>query len=100
MNKVYGCGLKVDKSYGPICEGQANKHPLYYRKIGGVIKNDYVLWLQNRLCELGYILTKDRKFGPETKRIVGQFKIDRGLVNKKGKPDYCVGPNTVKELLR
>ncbi len=93
MNKVYRCGLVQDGSYGPDSQKKANKHQLYYRLI--TIKNDYVLWLQNRLCELGYKVAKDRSFGPKMKRAVRQFQKDRGL-----KVDGYVGANTVKELLR
>lgn len=94
MNRVYNCGLAVDGSYGPICQNVANKHQLYYRLIG-VIKNDYVLWLQNRLCELGYPVSQDKSFGPKTRSAVKQFQKDRGL-----KVDGYVGANTVKELLK
>ena len=94
MNKVYKCGLAEDGSYGPLSQGQSNKHQLYYRLIG-VIKNDYVLWLQNRLCELRYTVDKDRKFGPKMKKTVEKFQADRGL-----KVDGFVGANTVRELLR
>lgn len=93
MNKVYKCGLALDSNYGPDCEKKANKYYLYYRLI--TIKNDYVLWLQNRLCELGYTVKKDRSYGPKTKKAVEQFQKDRGL-----KKDGKVGANTVKELLK
>lgn len=93
MNKVYKCKLAVDSNFGPDCEKKANKYYLRYRLI--TIKNDYVLWLQNRLCELGYKVEKDRSFGPKTKKAVEQFQEDRGL-----KKDGKVGANTVKELLK
>ena len=93
MNKVYKCGLEVDSSFGPISQDMANEHYLYYRLI--TIKNDYVLWLQNRLCKLGYKVEKDRSYGPKTKKAVEQFQKDRGL-----KVDGKVGANTVKELLK
>lgn len=93
MNRVYKCGLAVDSNFGPDCEKKANKYYLRYRLI--TIKNDYVLWLQNRLCELGYKVAKDRSFGPKTKEAVEQFQVDRGL-----KKDGKVGANTVKELLK
>ena len=93
MNKVYKCKLDEDSNFGPDCENKANKYYLRYRLI--TIKNDYVLWLQNRLCELGYKVAKDRSYGPKTKEAVKQFQEDRGL-----KKDGKVGANTVKELLK
>lgn len=93
MNKVYKCKLDEDSNFGPGCEKKANKYQLYYRLI--TIKNDYVLWLQNRLCELGYKVEKDRSFGPKMRKAVKQFQKDRGL-----KEDGYVGANTVKELLK
>lgn len=94
MNKVYKSKLAEDGSYGPLSQKQANKHPLYFRLVG-VIKNDYVLWLQNRLCELGYKVDKDRSFGPKMKEAVKKFQADRGLDS-----DGSVGANTVRELLK
>lgn len=94
MNKVYKCGLDEDSNFGPDCEKKSNKHQLYYRRLF-VMKNDHVLWLQNRLYELGYKIDRDRKFGPKTKQVVEQFQRDRRLDD-----DGYVGTNTTKELLK
>ncbi len=94
MNKVYKCGLDEDSNFGPDCEKKSNKHQLYYRKLF-IMKNDHVLWLQNRLYELGYKIDRDRKFGPKTKEVVKQFQRDRKLDD-----DSYVGTDTTKELLK
>lgn len=94
MNKVYKCGLDLDSNFGPDCEKKSNKHQLYYRKLF-IMKNDHVLWLQNRLYELGYKIERDRKFGPKTKEAVKQFQRDRKLDD-----DGYVGTDTTKELLK
>lgn len=94
MNKTYKCGLDEDSNFGPDCEKKSNKYQLYYRKLF-VIKNDHVLWLQNRLYELGYKIDRDRKFGPKTKQVVEQFQRDRKIDD-----DGYVGTDTTKELLR
>lgn len=94
MNRVYNCGLDEDSNFGPDCEKKSNKHQLYYRKLF-IMKNDHVLWLQNRLYELGYKIDRDRKFGPKTKQVVKQFQKDRKLDD-----DGYVGTDTTKELLK
>ena len=96
MNKVYKCGLAVDGSYGPLCKIQANKHQLYKKKLVALrIRNDYVIWLQRRLKELGYKISVDGSFWKETDAVVRQFQKDRRL-----KVDGYVGANTVRELLK
>lgn len=96
MNNVYKSGLVVDGSYGPLCKIQANKHQLYKKKLVALrIRNDYVVWLQRRLKELGYNIVVDGSFWKDTDKIVRQFQRDRGL-----KVDGYVGANTVRELLK
>lgn len=94
MNKVYKCKLDEDSNFGPDCEKKSNKYQLYYRRLF-IMKNDHVLWLQNRLYELGYKIDRDRKFGPKTKEVVKQFQRDRKLDD-----DGYVGTDTTKELLK
>lgn len=96
MNRVYKAGLIVDGSYGVLSQNCANKHQLYKKKLVGLrIRNDYVLWLQRRLKELGYKLEVDGSFWKETDAVVRQFQKDRGL-----KIDGYVGAKTVEELLK
>lgn len=96
MNKVYGCGLAVDGSYGPASRAAANKHQLYKKKLVGLrIRNDYVRWLQNRLNELGYHLAVDGSFWTDTSNAVKSFQRSRGI-----KVDGYVGQNTVAQLLK
>lgn len=96
MNKVYNCKLEVDGSYGKKSQEAANKHPLYKKALVVLrIRNDYVVWLQNRLKELGYNISVDGSFWKDTDKVVRQFQRDRGL-----KVDGKVGANTVRELLK
>lgn len=95
-NKVYGSKLEVNCSFDLACEKHADKHQLYKKKLVVLrIRNDYVLWLQRRVKELGYKITVDGSFWTETDKVVRQFQKDRGL-----KVDGYVGKNTVKELLK
>lgn len=95
MNKVYGCKLSVDGSFGPLSQAQANKHYLYKKAIAGLrIRNDYVRWLQNRLKELGYKISVDGSFWNDTDKVVRQFQKEHGLT-----VDGKVGANTIKKLL-
>jgi len=97
MNEVYHSGLEVDGKYGPACKIQANKHYLYKKKLVALrIRNDYVLWVQKRLKELGYYTGKlDGSYWSETDKAVRQFQRDRHLT-----VDGKVGANTVGELLK
>ena len=96
MNRVYNCGLDVDGSYGPISRKMANKYHLYKKAFVGMrIRNDYVVWLQRRLKELGYKIVVDGSFWKDTDAVVRQFQRDRGLT-----VDGSVGANTVAELLK
>ena len=49
--------------------------------------------LQNQLRQLGYSISIDGIFGPQTKEIVRSFQQSRGLI-----PDGVVGPETTREL--
>ena len=59
------------------------------------IRNDYVMWLQRRLKELGYNIEVDGSFWKDTDKVVRQFQKDRGLT-----VDGSVGAKTVEELLK
>lgn len=96
MNKVYGCGLDEDNSYGPDSKAKANKHYLYYKK--PTIKNDHVKFIQNRLIGKGFSCGEkgaDGSYGPATKNAVKAFQKANGL-----KDDGYVGAKTTELLLK
>jgi len=75
----------------------------YERNVGGVVpgavqtvalrigdrRRSRVTYLQERLNEIGYNVTVDGDFGPETKRQIQNFQIDNGLT-----ADGVVGEET------
>lgn len=93
MNKCYKCGLAEDNSYGPDSKAKANKYYLHYKL--PTIKNDHVLFIQERLCEKGYKTAKDKSFGPDMYKKVRQFQKDNNLT-----VDGYVGAKTTELLLK
>lgn len=93
VNKVYGENLVLDSCFGPDCESKALKHYLYYRS--NIINNDYVLLFQKLMNEKGYKLEKDGMFGPDCQAKTKSLQKKNGLDQ-----DGCVGPDTIKLLLK
>lgn len=93
MNKCYNCGLAEDNSYGSDSKAKANKYYLRYKL--PTIKNDHVLFIQERLCEKGYKTAKDKSFGPDMYKKVCQFQKDNNLT-----VDGYVGAKTTEFLLK
>ena len=89
MNEQWNCGLEVDGSFGPMCTKEGNKHQLYY----GVNAPIMVKWLQTRLKELGYDISVDASFGPDTRQKVKNFQKSKHL-----SVDGYVGSATYKAL--
>ena len=89
MNEQWNCGLAVDGSFGPLTTKACNEHQLHYLVKAPIM----VKWLQNRLNELGYKLSIDGSFGPDTRTKVKDFQKKMHL-----KVDGWVGPATYKEL--
>lgn len=93
MNKVYGCGLAEDNSFGPDSKSKANKYYLHYKI--PTIKNDHVKFIQEQLCRHGYRVEVDRSFGPDCEAKIKQFQKDHGLT-----VDGYVGAKTTELLLK
>lgn len=89
MNEQWNCGLAVDGSFGPLTTKACNEHQLHYLVKAPIM----VKWLQNRLNELGYKLSIDGSFGPDTRTKVKDFQKKMHL-----KVDGWVGPATYKAL--
>ena len=89
LNKQWNCGLEVDGHFGTKTSEACSKHNL--KK--GIKAEIMVKWLQNRLKELGYSLSIDGSFGPDTKKKVELFQKANHLGI-----DGIVGKNTYKAL--
>ena len=89
MNEQWNCGLDVDGHFGPMCVKEAYKHQLTYNCNAPIM----VKWLQTRLKELGYSISIDGSFGPDTKKKVIDFQKKKRL-----NPDGIVGSATYKAL--
>ena len=94
MNKVYGCGLAEDNSFGPDSKAKANKYYLHFIKYN-TIKNSHVRFVQEQLCRHGYIVDIDGSFGPDCEKKTKQFQKDHGLT-----VDGYVGAKTTEVLLK
>lgn len=93
MNEVYGEDLELDGYFGPLCEQAALRHYLYYRS--PIIKNEYVLFFQQLMCDKGYKLEKDSMFGPDCEDKTTQLQKKYNLT-----VDGCAGAEVMKILLR
>ena len=93
MSKTYKCGLVEDNSYGPDSRAKANKYYLLFKL--PTIKNDHVKFIQERLCEHGFITAIDGSYGPHSDKQVRAFQKAKGL-----KVDGLVGENTTDILLK
>lgn len=99
MNSVYGCGLAVDNSFGPVSQKVASKYQLFWKQ--KQIHNNYVKWVQHRLNLLGFkgkygqALAEDGYFGENTDWAVHEYQKARNIT-----ADGYVGLNTVTWLLK
>ncbi len=86
LNEQWNCGLAVDNKFGPKTTEACSKHNLYK----GIKASIMVVWLQTRLRDLGYNLTIDGHFGPDTKKKVEQFQEAKhlGIDGQVGKATY------------
>lgn len=90
LNEQWHCGLATDGKFGPKTSAACSKHNLYK----GIKAPVMVKWLQNSLKELGYSLTVDGSFGPDTKKKVQEFQKKKHLG-----VDGIVGKATYKALV-
>lgn len=75
MNKVYGCRLAEDNSFGPDSKAKADKYYLRYKLF--TIKNEHVRFIQKRLIAKGFSCGRceaDGSFGKDTERAVKAFQ--------------------------
>ena len=89
LNEQWNCGLVIDNKFGPKTSEACSKHNLYK----GIKAPIMVKWLQTRLKELGYSLSIDGHFGPDTKKKVELFQKNRHLGI-----DGIIGKATYKAL--
>lgn len=86
LNEQWKCGLEVDGKFGPKTSDACSKHNLYK----GINAPIMVKWLQTRLKELGYSISIDGHFGPDTKKKVELFQKNKhlGIDGRVGKATY------------
>lgn len=53
--------------------------PATYPTVGGGARSDYVVWAEDHLRALGYVVGADTRFDGVTRRAVQAFQADRGL---------------------
>lgn len=78
LNVSYDLNLAVDGKVQAKTKQAINYHYLWYRS-ANVFKNAHVSWLQSALKELGYSLSVDGKFGPQTYSVLKQFQADKKI---------------------
>ncbi len=88
----YGLKISVSGQYDDMTDAAVRIYYLYYTN--PTIKNAHVSWLQEALRRLGYKLTVDGSYGPETMRTVKQFQEDYKLII-----DGWAGPNTHRKII-
>lgn len=89
MNEQWNCGLATDGHFGPLTTKACQQHQLYYNVKAPIM----VKWLQARLYDLGYSISVDGSFGPDTRRKVKDFQKKKHL-----SVDGYVGPATYRAL--
>ena len=89
MNEQWNCDLATDGHFGPLTTKACQEHQLYYNVKAPIM----VKWLQARLYDLGYSISIDGSFGPDTRRKVKDFQKKMHL-----SVDGYVGPATYRAL--